>query len=90
MLSLRARGFIVVALLLTLPWKFAIKPENPNEVDGAIVELLDSHQLKASLTDKSMEYTRIIEATSDSCHLWAARISPLGYETNLVRRVGAD
>jgi hypothetical protein len=89
MLSLRARGFIVVALLLTLPWKFAIKPENPNELEGAIVEFLDSHQLKASLTDKSMEYMRIIEATSDSCHLWAARISPLGYETNLVRRIGA-
>lgn len=35
-----------------------------------------------------MEYMSIIEASSEQCRLHVARISPLGYEADLVRRLG--
>jgi hypothetical protein len=89
MLSSGAKCFLVLSILLTVAWKLGIKPENPAEVDQAIVEFLGKHQFEASLTDRSMEYMSIIEATSDSCHLWVTRISPLGHETDVVRHIGA-
>jgi hypothetical protein len=88
-LSPGSKWFIIASLLLTIAWKLVIKPENPADVVDAITEFVANHQFEASVTDKTMEYMPIIEATSDSCHLWVARISPLGLGTDLVRHIGA-
>ena len=89
MLSPGIRWCIVALLLLTTGWKLVIKPENPAEVEGAIIKFLGNYHFEATLTDKSMEHTSVISATSDSCHLWVATVSALGHETDLVRRIGA-
>jgi hypothetical protein len=65
-----------------------IRPENPAEIQGVVLTFLGDQHFETKITDQSMEYYPIIEATSDSCHLWVARISPLGHETDLVRRIG--
>ncbi len=88
MLSSRAKWLIAISLLLTIPWKLTIKPENPAELEDVILNFLDNHQFKASVTDKSLEYMRIIDASSRTCHLLVAKISPLGYEADVVRLMG--
>lgn len=64
-----------------------IKPENPAEVENAIVGFLGNHNYQASVTGESVENMPIIRATSETCNLWVARISPLGYDTDLVQRL---
>jgi hypothetical protein len=88
MLPSGVRWCIVALLLLTTTWKLVIRPENPAEVQGAILTFLGNQHFEATVTDRSMEYYPIIEATSESCHLWVARVSPLGHEADLVRRIG--
>jgi hypothetical protein len=77
---------LILLLPLTIGWKVAAKPENPAEIQNAIVEFLTKQQFDVSVTDEKLEYMAVIEARSGSCHLRVARISPLGHETNLVRQ----
>ena len=76
-------------LPLTIAWKVAVKPENPADVQNAIVEFLTKHNFAVTVADENMEYMGIIRATSPSCQLRVARISPLGHEADLVRQVTA-
>lgn len=76
-------------LPLTIAWKVAIKPEDPADVKNAIVEFLAAHKFAVRISDDGMEYMGIIRATSPSCELRVARISPLGHEADLVRQVTA-
>ena len=78
---------ILLFAILTIAWKATIIPENPNYLSAALVEFLGQHQFETFVTDRSLEDAQIVEATSDKCHLWAARVSPLGYEADLVRRI---
>jgi hypothetical protein len=80
---------IIILLSLTVGWKAAVKPENPVEIQNAIVEFLTKQEFDVSVTDESMEYTGIIDARSRSCQLRVARVSPLGHEADLVSRASA-
>jgi hypothetical protein len=80
---------IIILLPLTIGWKVAVKPENPVEIQNAIVEFLTKQEFDVSVTDESMEYTGIIDARSRSCRLRVARVSPLGHEADLVSRASA-
>jgi hypothetical protein len=79
------RSLLILLLALTIGWKIAAKPENPTEIQNAIVEFLTKQNFDVSVTGDKMEYMAVIEARSHDCHLRLARISPLGHETNLVR-----
>jgi len=76
-------------LPLTIVWKVAVKPEDPVEVQNAIVEFLTEHSFAVHTSDEGLEYRRIIRASSPSCELPVARISPLGHEAELVRKITA-
>lgn len=76
-------------LPLTIAWKVSIKPEDPADVKNAIVEFLAANKFAVRISDDGMEYMGIIRATSPSCELHVARISPLGHEADLVRQVTA-
>ena len=80
------RWLIVILLPLTIAWKAAIRPENPDETKDAIVDFLTKQQFDVSVTDETMEYMGIINARSRLCQLRVARVSPLGHEADLVRR----
>jgi hypothetical protein len=83
------KWWLIVMLPLTIAWKVAIKQEDPVEVQNAIVEFLTAHNFAVRTSDEGLEYTRLILATSPSCELRVARISPLGHEAELVRQVTA-
>lgn len=79
--------FVVLLATLTIAWKATIVPENSNYLSEALVEFLGKQQFETFVTDRVLDDTKIVEATSDKCHLWAGRVSPLGYEADLVRRI---
>jgi hypothetical protein len=83
------RWLIVILLPLTIAWKAAIRPENPDETKDAIVDFLTKQQFDVTISDESIEYMAVIDASSRSCHLRVARVSALGHEANLVRQAGA-
>ena len=80
---------VIILLPLTIGWKVAAKPENPVEIQNAIVEFLTKQQFDASVTDENMEYMGIIDARSRSCQLQVSRVSPLGHQAEIVRRASA-
>lgn len=81
---------VIVLLPLTIGWKLAIKPEDPVEIQNAIVEFLAKQQLDVRVMDERMEQMGVIEARSRSCQLRVARVSPLGDETALVSRASGE
>jgi hypothetical protein len=81
---------VIVLLPLTIGWKLAIKPENPVEIQNAIVEFLANQQLDVRVTDERMEQMSVIEARSRLCRLRVSRVSPLGDETALVSRTSGE
>lgn len=83
------KWWLIAMLPLTIAWKVAIKPEDPAEVQNAIAEFLTAQNFAVRISDEGLEYTRIILATSPSCKLRVAKISPLGHEAELVRQVTA-
>jgi hypothetical protein len=80
---------MVILLPLTISWKATARPENPVEIQNAIIGFLTEQKFDVSVTDQSMEYMGIVEARSRSCQLRVAKISPLGHETDLVRRASS-
>jgi hypothetical protein len=87
--SLVLRWSLLILLPLTIAWKLAAKPENPIEVQDAIVEFLAGQKFNVALTGDVVQHGPIFEATSDSCRLRVAAISPLGDEVNLIQSLAA-
>ncbi|OKO90690.1 hypothetical protein AC629_04335 [Bradyrhizobium sp. NAS80.1] len=83
------KWLVIVFLPLTIAWKVVVKPENPVEIQNAILEFLAKQRFDVNVTDEGMEYMGVIEARSPSCRLRVARVSPLGHETFLVRHGSA-
>jgi hypothetical protein len=51
---------VIILLPLTIGRNGAGKPENPVEIQNAIVEFLTKQQFDVSVTDENMEYMGII------------------------------
>jgi hypothetical protein len=81
---------VIVLLALSIAWKVAVKPEDPNEVQAAIQNFLVQQHFDISVSGESLEYTAVIDARAHGCHLRVIRISPLGHEVNLVRKANAS
>jgi hypothetical protein len=82
--ALRWSILILLLLPLTIAWKLAIKPENPIEIQDAIIEFLASQKFDVTVTQGPMDHMPIIEASSASCSLRVMRVSPFGDEANFV------
>ena len=75
----------VLILLLSVAWKIAIPPDNPNDLKDALVEFLERNHFSTVLTDEIINDTPIIQATSASCHLQIARLTPDGSNRDLIQ-----
>jgi hypothetical protein len=80
------KWLLIVLLPITMGWKVVIEPENPGEIQNAVLKFLKDQRFDVRATDESIEDMPIIEASSETCHLRIARVSPLGHEAELVRR----
>lgn len=81
---------IIILLPTTIGWKAIVTPENPTEVQDAIVQFLVGQQFEVRVTDETIEYTPIIEAKDHDCRLRVVRVSPLGHQVDLVRKASAQ
>ena len=83
------RWSIAAVLLLTIGWKIAIQPDDPNYLKEDLVEFLERNHFSVVVTDEMVNYTPIIRATTASCHLQIGRLTPDGSNRDLIRHIAA-
>lgn len=86
MQSSALKWFTMLVLIPTMGWKVGFKPEDPSEVHDAIVKFLKDQKFDVRTTGESIENMPVIEGKNEACRLRIARVSPFGYEAELVRR----
>jgi hypothetical protein len=83
------RASIAVALLLAIGWKIAIPTDNKSLVKEDLVGFLEARHFNVVVTDQLVNDTPIIRATTASCQLHVARLTPDGSNANLIRHLAA-
>ena len=86
MQSSTLKWLLIVLLPITMGWKMVVQPERPDEIANAVFKFLKDQKFDVRATAESIEDMPIVEASSETCHLRIARVSPLGHEAELVRR----
>ncbi len=76
-------------LLLAIGWKIAIPADNKSLVKEDLVEFLEARHFNVVVTDQLVNDTPIIRATTASCQLHVARLTPDGSNANLIRHLAA-
>ena len=86
MISSRAyRWSIIVLLLLTAAWKIAIPQYNPNDLQEEIVGFFERNSFRVVVTSDMVNHVPIIQASTDECRLLVARLTPDGWNRDLIR-----
>ena len=83
------RWFIAGVLLLAIAWKIAIRPEERGHLEEDLIKFFERNQFKVVVTDELVNYMPIIRATSASCQLQIARLTPDGSNRDLIRHFAA-
>jgi hypothetical protein len=83
------KWFIAGGLLLTIGWKIAIQPDDQNYLKEDLIKFLERNHFNVVVTDELVNYTPIIRATTASCHLQIARLTPDGSNRDLIRHLAA-
>jgi hypothetical protein len=83
------RCFIAGALLLSIGWKIAIRPDDQNDLANDIIKFLERNHFSVVVTDDAVNYMPIIQATTAACHLQIARLTPDGSNRDLIRHFAA-
>ena len=76
-------------LLVAIGWKIAIQPDDPNYLKEDLIKFLERNHFSVVVTDEMVNYTPIIRATTASCHLQIARLTPDGSNRDLIRHIAA-
>ena len=76
-------------LLLTIGWKIAIQPDDPNYLKENLIKFFERNHFNVVVTNEMVNYTPIIRATTASCHLQIARLTPDGSNRDLIRHLAA-
>jgi hypothetical protein len=83
------RLFIAAALLLTIGWKIVIRPDDQNYLKDDLIKFFERNHFNVVVTDEVGHPDTIIQATTASCHLQIARLSPDGSNRDLIRHLAA-
>jgi hypothetical protein len=83
------RWSIAVILLVALGWKIAIQPDDPNHLKQDLIKFLERNHFSVVVTDEMVNYQPIIRATTASCDLQIARLTPDGSNRDLIRHLVA-
>lgn len=76
-------------LFLTIGWKIAIQPDNQNyPKEDDLIKFLERNYFKVVATDAIL-HTSIIRATTASCNLQIATLTPDGQNRDLIRHLAA-
>ena len=81
------RWCFALILFLSITWKIAIPPENPNELKENLVKFIERNHFNVVATDQVAFSTLTIKATTAECRLQIATLSPDGSNRDLVRHL---
>ena len=85
------RWFIAGVLLLAIGWKIAIQPDDQNDLTEDLVKLLERNHFNVVVAIEAVNTnTPIIRATTATCHLQIARLSPDGSNRDLIHHLAAS
>jgi hypothetical protein len=76
-------------LLLTIGWKIAIQPDNQDYLNEHLIKFFERNHFNVVVTDEIVNYTPIIRATTASCRLQIARLTPDGSNRDLIQHLAA-
>jgi hypothetical protein len=76
---------LAALLPLTLAWKMAVAPDDPNEVVDEIVEFLSRQQFDVVITRETSNFMPIIQATYGLCLMQVAQIEADGTSEDFIR-----
>ena len=76
-------------LLLTVVWKIAIRPDDQNYLKEDLIKFFERNHFNVVVTDEVVNFTPIIRATTASCQLQIARLTPDGSNRDLIRHLAA-
>lgn len=76
-------------LLLAIGWKVAIPADDKSHVKDDLVGFLEARHFKVVVTDQFVNDAPIVRATTESCQLHVARLTPDGSNANLIRHLSA-
>ena len=76
-------------LLLSVGWKIAIPLGGQNHLREDLVEFFERNHFNVVVTDEMVNYTPIIRATTASCQLQVASLTPDGSNRDLIRHLAA-
>jgi hypothetical protein len=80
---------IALVLLLTIGWKVAMPPDTQSYLKDDLVRFFERNHFDVVVTDEIVNDTPIIRATTASCQLHVARLTPDGSNRNLIRHFAA-
>ena len=83
------RWSIAVLLLLAIGWKISIRPDDQNYLKEDLIKFFERNHFNVVVTDEIVNYTPIIRATTASCDLQIARLTPDGSNRDLIRHLAA-
>jgi hypothetical protein len=81
------RWSIAVALLLTIGWRIAIQPDNQIYLKEDLIKFFERNHFNVVVTDEIT--APIVRATTASCHLEIARLTPDGSNRDVIRHLAA-
>jgi hypothetical protein len=84
------RWSIAGVLLLTIGWKIVIQPDDQYHPKEDLIKFFERNHFNVVVTDEVVNvYTPIIRATTASCDLRIARLTPDGSNRDLIRHLAA-
>ena len=81
---------VVFILLLSIAWKIAVPPDDPSDLNNALVDFLERNHFSVVVTERIVNYTPIIQANAASCRLQIARLTSDGSNQDLIRSLAGD
>jgi hypothetical protein len=87
--SLAFRLAIAVVLILSIGWKAAMKPENEGYLKTSLTDFFERNHFDVAVADEIVNYTPIIRATTASCRLQIARLTPDGSNRDFIQHLAA-
>src|SRR5262249_29470874 len=78
-----------VMFFAAVGWKVTLPRENQNYLGDDLVGFLERNHFNVVVTDELVNYAPIIRATTASCHLQVAALTPDGSNQHLIRHFAA-
>jgi hypothetical protein len=84
------RWFIALLIPLTLAWKIAVPSDRADDLKEELVDFFERNGFNVVVTQQLVNYLPIIQATTDSCRLIIAKLTPDGSNRDLIRMLTGD